>query len=382
MKKNHVEIPFFLPYIDNNDIKEIKNAASSSFLTSGPKLDEFENKFKKFTGSRYAIGVSNATAALHLSLKALGIGKNDQVIIPDLTFAATANSIIHAGATPVLADIDEKTLNISVDSIKKNINKRTKAIIPVHLAGLACEMKKINQIAISNSLKIIEDCAHAIGTKFGTKHVGNFGTTGCFSFYPTKNLTTIEGGMVITNDKKTADFIRLARNHGISKSLMTRYQSGKPWEYDIETIGYNYRLDELRSALGISQLSKLKILNKKRFDISLYYTTALENTLGIITPDKKSLKQSACHLYIIRITKNAKLSRDGLFQHLQKCGIGTSVHYKPLHEFKLIKKSAIKKDSLSMTKKISNEILSLPLYPQLTKSNQNYIINTIKTALN
>lgn len=382
MKKNNTKIPFFLPCINYSDIKEIKNAALSPFLTNGPKLIEFESKFKKFTNSKYAIGVSNATAALHLSLKALGIGKNDQVIIPDLTFAATASSIIQAEATPVLADIDEKTLNISVESIKKNINKKTKAIMPVHLAGLSCDMDKINDLATSHSLEIIEDCAHAIGTKFKTKHVGNFGTVGCFSFYPTKNLTTIEGGMVTTNDKNIADFIRLARNHGISKSLMDRYKSGKPWEYDIETIGYNYRLDELRSALGISQLSKLKILNRKRFNLSLYYTDKLKDFPGIVVPDKQNLKHSACHLYIIRLTKNAKLSRDNLFYFLQKHGIETSVHYKPLHEFKLIKKNAKIKNSLHVTKKISDEILSLPLYPQLTRSNQNYIINTIKNALN
>ena len=381
MRKNSIKIPFFLPYVDSKDITEIKKAAASTFLTNGPKLDAFEQKFKKFTKSKFAIGVSNATAALYLSLKALGIKKNDEVIIPDLTFAATANVVLQANATPVLADIDEETLNISSESIIRNISRKTKAIIPVHLAGTSCDMKKIMKVARSNSLKVIEDCAHGIGTSYNKKHVGNFGNAGCFSFYPTKNLTTIEGGMVITNDKKIADFIKLARNHGISRSLMSRYSTGKPWEYDIKDIGYNYRLDEIRSALGISQLQKVMILNKKRLTAFLYYNKGLKNTPGLITPNEKFIRNSSCHLYIIRITADAKISRDELFYNLQKKGIGSSVHYKPLHEFTLFKKKGISRSSLSVSKKIYKEILSLPMYPQLTRSNQDYVIKSIKSIL-
>ena len=378
MKNNTIKVPFFLPYVDSKDITEIKKAALSSFLTNGPKLDSFEQKFKKFTKSKYAVGVSNATSALYLSLKALGIKKNDEVIIPDLTFAATANSVLQTGATPVLADINEETLNISADSIIKNISRKTKAIIPVHLAGTPCDMQKIMRIARSNSLKVIEDCAHGIGTSYNKKHVGNFGNAGCFSFYPTKNLTTIEGGMVITNDKKIADFIQLARNHGMSRSLMSRYSAGKPWEYDIKDIGYNYRLDDIRSALGISQLQKLTILNKKRLIAFSYYNKGLKNIPGLIIPNEKNFKNNSCHLYIIRITSDAKISRDKLFYSLQKKGIGSSVHYKPLHEFTLFRKKGVSRNSLSISKRIYKEILSLPMYPQLARSSQDYVIKSIK----
>ena len=353
-------------------------AASAPFLTNGPKLDIFEQKFKKFTKSKYAIGVSNATAALYLSLKALGIKKNDEVIVPDLTFVATANVVLQVGATPVLVDIDDETLNISTESIIKNISRKTKAIIPVHLAGTPCDMQKIMKIARSNSLKVIEDCAHGIGTSYNKKHVGNFGNAGCFSFYPTKNLTTIEGGMVITNDEKIADFIQLARNHGMSRSLMSRYSSGKPWEYDIKDIGYNYRLDEIRSTLGISQLQKLTILNKKRLTAFLYYNKGLKNIPGLIVPNEKNFRNNSCHLYIIRITADAKISRDKLFYSLQKKGIGSSVHYKPLHEFTLFRKKGISRDSLFVSKRIYKEILSLPMYPQLTRHSQDYVIKSIK----
>ena len=378
MKNNAIKVPFFLPYVDSKDIIEIKKAALSSFLTNGPKLDLFEQKFKKFTKSKYVVGVSNATAALYLSLKALGIKKNDEVIIPDLTFAATANSVLQTGATPVLADIDEETLNISAESIIKNINTKTRAIIPVHLAGTPCDMQKIMRIARSNSLKVVEDCAHGIGTSYNKKHVGNFGNAGCFSFYPTKNLTTIEGGMVITNDKKIANFIQLARNHGMSRSLMSRYSTGKPWEYDIKDIGYNYRLDDIRSALGISQLQKLTILNKKRLIAFRYYNKGLKNIPGLIVPNEKNFKNGSCHLYIIRVTADAKISRDKLFYSLQKKGIGSSVHYKPLHEFTLFRKKGVSRNSLSISKRIYKEILSLPMYPQLARSSQDYVIKSIK----
>jgi dTDP-4-amino-4,6-dideoxygalactose transaminase len=377
MKNNTIKVPFFLPYVDSKDIIEIKKAALSSFLTNGPKLDLFEQKFKKFTKSKYAVGVSNATAALYLSLKALGIKKNDEVIIPDLTFAATANSVLQTGATPVLADINEETLNISAESIIKNISRKTKAIIPVHLAGTPCDMQKIMRIARSNSLKVVEDCAHGIGTSYNKKHVGNFGNAGCFSFYPTKNLTTIEGGMVITNDKKIADFIQLARNHGMSRSLMSRYSTGKPWEYDIKDIGYNYRLDDIRSALGISQLQKLRILNKKRLIAFHYYNKGLKNIPGLIVPNEKNFKNGSCHLYIIRVTADAKISRDKLFYSLQKKGIGSSVHYKPLHEFTLFRKKGVSRNSVSVSKRIYKEILSLPMYPQLARSSQDYVIKSI-----
>ena len=378
MKNNAIKVPFFLPYVDSKDVTEIKKAALSSFLTNGPKLDLFEQKFKKFTKSKYVVGVSNATAALYLSLKALGIKKNDEVIIPDLTFAATANSVLQTGATPVLADIDEETLNISAESIIKNINRKTRAIIPVHLAGTPCDMQKIMRIARSNSLKVVEDCAHGIGTSYNKKHVGNFGNAGCFSFYPTKNLTTIEGGMVITNDKKIADFIQLARNHGMSRSLMSRYSTGKPWEYDIKDIGYNYRLDDIRSALGISQLQKLTILNKKRLIAFSYYNKGLKNIPGLIIPNENNFKNNSCHLYIIRITSDAKISRDKLFYSLQKKGIGSSVHYKPLHEFTLFRKKGVLRNSVSVSKRIYKEILSLPMYPQLARSSQDYVIKSIK----
>ena len=372
-----IKVPFFVPSITNKDKTAVMSALNSPLLTDGPKLRQFEKDFSKFTGAKYAIGVSNGTAALHLALKSLNLKKNDEIIIPDLTFIATANAVLLAGATPVLADVDFDDMNISPASIEENISSRTKAILPVHLAGKSCKINKIVNIAKSHNIPILEDCAHAIGTKYNGKHVGTFGKAGCFSFYPTKNFTTIEGGMVITNSKKIADFIRTARNHGLTKSLSQRFSSGKPWDYDIKEVGFNYRLDEVRASLGINQLKRVKKLNQLRKNVCKYYYDNLRDVNGIIVPNISNKNDNVYHLYIIRINKNYGKSRDNLFRKLLKLGVRTSLHYKPIHEFTIYKKLA-KRKSLTNTINLYKEILSLPLHPYLTRKEQDYVIRCIK----
>jgi len=372
-----IKVSFFLPQITKDDKRFVNNALNSALLTDGPKLRQFESAFAKFTGTNFAIGVSNATSALHLALKSTGIGKGDEVIIPDMTFVATASAVLITGATPVLADINNEDMNISVDSIQECITKKTKAILPVHFAGKICDINRIKKIAKSNNLVIIEDCAHAVGARSENKHVGSFGMAGCFSFYPTKNITTIEGGMVITNSKKIAQYVRTARNHGIAKSLKQRFSHGKPWDYDVMEPGYNYRLDEIRSALGISQLKRVKKINLQRKKACQYYNSKLRNVDGIITPLSSNNGDNVFHLYIIRIQKNFGLSRDSLFHKLLKHGIRTSVHYKPLHEFTVFRKKAKIYDKLDNTKQAYKEIISLPLYPQISRIEQNKVIDCI-----
>ena len=373
----HIKVPFVLPEITNADKSAILSALNQNLLTDGPKLKEFENKFAKFTGARYAIGVSNATAALQLSLKAIGIGKGDEVIVPDLTFVASINAILFTGATPVIVDVDKEDYNISVDSIKKSLTKKTKAVMPVHFAGKSCKMREIQIIARKNKLKIIEDCAHAIGGKLNKKHVGTFGDTGCFSFYPTKNLTTFEGGMVITNSKKISESIKTLRNHGITKSYQDRFTKGKPWEYDVSIPGYNYRLDEIRAALGISQLKRITQNNLKRKKAALYYNSRLKNNKSIITPKILKDEDHACHLYVLRFKRQGRFSRDDLFTKLLKNGIRSSVHYKPLHTFTAYKKNAKIFDNLINSKQIYKEIISLPLYPQITRKQQDLVLKNL-----
>ena len=372
-----IKVPFIIPEITKNDKNAVLNALNSRLLTDGPKLRKFESIFAKFTGAKFAIGVSNGTAALHLSLKALGIGKGSEVIIPDITFVATASSVLLTGATPVLADVDEN-LNILIPSIKKSITSRTKAIIPVHFAGKSCKINEITSIARKNRISIIEDCAHAIGARVNSKHVGIFGQAGCFSFYPTKNFTTIEGGMIVTNSKNIADFVRYARNHGITKTLTSRFSSGKPWDYDVKNSGYNYRLDEIRASLGINQIKRVKKMNLLRKKAADYYNKKLGDIEGVIVPDKSIGVEHVHHLYVIRITRKYGITRDMLFQKLLKIGIRTSVHYKPLHMFTIFKKMAKIIDSLSNSVHVYSQILSLPLYPSISKKQQDLVINNIK----
>lgn len=331
-----IKVPFFSPLITNSDKNSVLKTLNSSLLTDGPVLRKFEEAFAKFTGVKYAIGVSNATSALHLSLRVLGIGVGDEVIVPNMTFVATINAVILTGATPVIADVNED-LNLSYKSVISSITNKTKVILPVHFAGKMCDMNVLTMIARKNNLLLIEDCAHALGSKLHKQHAGSFGDAGCFSFYPTKNITTIEGGMVITNSRKVAEHIRVLRNHGIAKSLSQRYNYGKPWDYDIIEPGYNYRLDEIRSSLGLNRLKSLVRLNQMRRKAFQYYSDKLKPIIGI-TPLTQSDSGHACHLYIIRVKKEFGTSRDKLYKKLLMRGIRTSVHYKPLSKFATYRK--------------------------------------------
>jgi perosamine synthetase len=370
-----INVPFFVPDISREDKIVVHKALSSLLLTAGPILSKFEKNFANFTNSKYAIGVSNATSALFLSLKSLGIGKGDEVIVPDITFIATANAVLLAGATPVIVDVNDD-LNISVKSIKDNLTKKTKAIIPVHLTGKICDIEQICKLAHDNNIFVVEDCAHGIGAFKKNKHVGTFGDIGCFSFYPTKNITTIEGGMIITKSKKLSENIQSARNHGITKTLTQRYSSGLPWDYDVSEPGFNYRLDEVRSALGLNQLKRIQKLNQKRKNVCMYYNKKLSHIDGIKTPEYFN-DDSSYHLYIIRIQDNFGMSRNSLFKNLLKSGIRTSVHYKPLHEFTAIKKLARISKNLEKSKSLYPEILSLPLFPQITKKEQDLVVKSL-----
>jgi len=376
-KDSKIKFPAYEPWISGADKKTINKTLSQSMLTLGPQLEKFESDFCKYSKAKYAIAVSNCTAALHLSLKGLGIKEYDEVIIPDLTFVADANAILSCNAKPVIVDINKNNFFMSISNIKKNITKKTKAIIPVHIYGQVCNIQEILDVAKENNLKVIEDCAHAVGTFHNSQHVGNFGSTGCFSFYPTKNITTAEGGMVITNSKKLAEKIRQLRSHGMTKSLKSRYSGGYPWVFDITEPGYNYRLDEIRSALGISQLKRIKKINELRKNASAYYNLHLKNIPGIILPDMVNNKTHSYHLYTIRVTKLYKLSRNQLFKKLKDNGIRTTVYWLPLHKYTAYKKYT-QRSNLKNTSNTYDEILALPLFPNISRKHQNLVINSIK----
>ena len=378
-KDSKIKFPAYEPWISKEDEKIINKTLKQSMLTLGPQLEKFESDFCRYSKAKYAIAVSNCTAALHLSLMALGLKENDEVIIPDLTFVADANAVLACNAKPVVADINKENFFLSISSVKKNITKKTKAIIPVHIYGQVCNIDEILDLAKDNNLKVVEDCAHAVGTFHKSKHVGTLGSTGCFSFYPTKNITTAEGGMVTTNSKEIAEKVRQLRSHGMTKSLKSRYSSEYPWVFDIVEPGYNYRLDEIRSALGVTQLKRIKKINQLRKKASLYYHKNLQNIPGIILPDMVDDQSHSYHLYTIRVTKPYKLSRNKLYKKLKDNGIRTTVYWMPIHEYAAYSKFA-KKSSIVNTTKTYDEILALPLFPNISKKHQDAVIRVIKSC--
>jgi len=373
-----MHVPLFVPWINKSDKKMIVKALNSSQLTDGPTLQKFERDFSHLTKCKFAMGVSNGTSALHLALTSLEIGEGDEVIIPNLTFIATANAVLHVNAIPVLADVDS-SLCISTTSIKNKISKKTKAIIPVHFAGYPCKIDEIKKLAGNYNLQIIEDCAHAIGTYHNGKHVGLFGNVGCFSFYPTKNITTIEGGMIITNSRNIASKITKLRNHGLTKTLAERYNGSKPWLYDMKKFGYNYRLDEIRSALGMSQLKRFKEITEKRVKAAEYYDKKLQNITGIEIPKSytKDNQNHVYHLYIIKIKNKFGISRNKLIEKLNKKGIKTTVHYKPIHRFTYFKRFNLSDKEFPSTMKAYKECLTLPLFPTISRKQQDYVISNL-----
>jgi len=376
------EIPFFIPWVTREDKKAVLEALSSRWLTGGPRAREFEKMFAHYIGTKHAIVVNSCTAALHLAMRALNIGPGDEVVVPVFTFAATANAPLFVGAKPVFADIDKKTFNISPKSIQNKITKKTKAIIVVHYGGQPCDMKEIMQIAKRHNLHVVEDCAHSLGAEYMGQKTGDIGTIGCFSFYPTKIITTLEGGMATTSDEEIAKQIQVLREHGMTRGAFDREKTAT-WYYDVVDLGYNYRLNEVQSALGISQLKRIDEINKKRIEAAHYYTKKLKEINGIIPPYEAKDRTHVYHLYAIRVVEQKSgINRDELYKKLSTKGIGLSVHYTPLHLLTFYKKTLrYKTGDFPNAEQVSKEILSLPLYPTIKKTQIDYVVKELSKIM-
>jgi len=369
------EVPFFIPWITREDRKAVLDALESRWLAGGPRAVEFENLFADYMGVKHAVSVNSCTAALHLAMRALNIGPRDEVIVPVFTFAATANAPLFCGARPVFADIDEKTFNISPIDIVNKITNKTKVIIVVHYAGQSCDMKEITEIADDHKLQVVEDCAHSLGAEYAKRKTGSLGIMGCFSFYPTKIITTFEGGMITTNDDNLAYKIRLLRGHGMTKAALDREKETE-WYYDVTDLGYNYRLNEVQAALGISQLKRIKDINARRIKAAHYYTEKIKKIDGIIQPTEEKDRMHVYHLYVVRVMKDRfGINRDELFEKLSKKGVGLSVHYTPLHLLTFYKETLkYRIGEFPVAERLYKEVLSLPLFPAITKDQIDYVI--------
>jgi len=375
-----MKIPFHKTHLTDEEINAVVDAIKSGWITMGPKTIEFENEFKKFIGSKEAVSVNSATAALHLALKAIGLKENDEVIVPTNTFVATAEVVTYFNAKPVLCDIDYKTHNIDVEKIEKLITSKTKAIIPVHFAGQPCDMDEIYEIAQKYNLKVIEDAAHALPSKYKGEIIGNLTKSDitCFSFYATKTLATGEGGMATTNNEEYAKHMRINRLHGISKDAWDRYTSKGSWYYEVVDNGNKYNTTDINAALGLVQLKKQEILKNKRAYIAKRYNEAFKNCEKIEIPFVKSDRDSSWHLYVIKIP-----NRDKVIEKLKEKNIGTSVHFIPIHLHPYYKNSFnYCYDDYPVANEVFEKSLSLPIYPDMNDEEIDYVIENVLKVVN
>lgn len=370
------EIPLSDIDLDNEEIEGVVKVLKSKWLSMGPVTQRFEEEFANYLGVKYAFGVSSGTAALHIAHKVLGIKKGDEVIVPSLTFVATANSVLYCGAKPVFADITSlDDFNISPVDILEKISDKTKAITIVHYGGYSCDMDAIMEIAEDHNLKVIEDAAHAPGTKYKVKKCGTIGDVGCFSFFANKNLVTGEGGMIVTNDDALAEKIRIMRSHGMTTLTWDRHK-GHAHSYDVVDVGFNYRINEVASALGLVQLKKLDGNNEKRRNIVEEYRKRFEKISKISVPFKNHKEKSSCHIFPILLAESIK--RDKFMDRLKEKGIQTSIHYPPIHLFSYYRKMfGVEERMLPKTEFVGEHEVTLPLYPMMGKEEVKYIVEVI-----
>lgn len=369
-------IPYGKQTIEQDDIQAVVDVLKSDFLTTGPKIAEFEQIVADYVGAKYAVAISNGTSALHAACFAAGIGPGDEVITTPLTFAASANCVLYCGGTPVFADVDPKTYNIDPEDIRRKITDRTKAIIAVHLAGQPCDMDAIHSIAREHGLIVIEDGAHALGSVYKGKKVGSMSDMTTFSFHPVKPITTGEGGMIVTDNEEFYKKMVLFRSHGITRddSMMTRNDG--PWFYQQFDLGYNYRITDIQCALGCSQMKKLDRFLARRKEIVARYNEAFADCDNIITPYQLSDTESGWHLYIVQV-KNC--DRRQVFEGMREKGIGVNVHYIPVYIHPYYQEHGYENVHCANADEIYSHIISLPLYPGLTSEQQDYVIDTLKS---
>jgi UDP-4-amino-4,6-dideoxy-N-acetyl-beta-L-altrosamine transaminase len=368
--------------IEVDDVSSIAKALTSEYLTTGPKVAEFEQKFANYVGSKYAVAVSSGTAALHVACLAAGLKENDELITTPMTFAASANCALYCGARPVFVDIHEENGLIDEDKIEKKITKQTKIIIPVHYSGLPCEMEKIRKIAKKHRLIIIEDACHALGAKYKKSRIGNckYSDLTVFSFHPVKHITTGEGGMITTNSKELYEKLKVFRNHGIERdpTKLVKRNEG-PWYYEMQELGFNYRITDFQCALGLSQLKKLDGFINKRREIAKRYNDAFGNQQGLEIIREEEEQFNSYHLYIIK-TESRK-NRLLLFERLKEKGILCQVHYIPVYWHPYYQKLGYKKGACPNAENFYNQIISLPMYPTLNRKEQEFVIKTIKKLI-
>ena len=380
MTVSNAFLPFHAPDIGDEEIRSVVETLRSGWLTTGAKVQQFEKDFAKYTGALHAVAVNSGTAALHLALDAIGINQGDEVIVPTMTFTATAEVVHYFKAHPVLVDCEPDTLNIDPDQIEKKITPKTRAIIPVHFGGHPCDMERIIHIARKYNLKIIEDAAHALPSYYRGKTIGTIGDITCFSFYVTKTITTGEGGMATTDSSEWAERMRMMSLHGISKDAWKRYFSEGSWYYEVVSPGYKYNLTDIAAAIGIEQLKKCDRFWEARQRVAAAYDVAFSDLVEVRTPVFPCDMQHAWHLYVLQLNlEHLEIDRNEFIAALKEAHIGTSVHFIPLHLHPFYRDSfGYKPQDFPNATAAFERIISLPIFSRMTESDIERVTAAVK----
>jgi perosamine synthetase len=376
-------LPFHIPEITDDEVQSVVETLRSGWLTTGPKVKQFETEFAKYIGCQHAIAVNSGTAALHLALDAVGIHEGDEVIVPTMTFAATAEVVLYSKARPVLVDCKSDTFNMDPEQIEAAITSRTKAIVPVHYAGQPADMNRLLEIAKEYKLKVIEDAAHALPAKYRGQNVGTMGDITCFSFYATKPITTGEGGMVTTDNDEYAERIGIMSLHGISKDAWKRYSSEGSWYYEILYPGYKYNLTDIAAAIGVEQLKKCDQFWQARKRIADMYNIGFAEVREVRTPKCEPCMQHSWHLYVIQLElERLRINRSEFIETLKNEGVVTSVHFIPLHLHPFYRDTfGYKPSDFPVASTLSERIISLPIYPRMTDANVDAVISAVRKVV-
>jgi dTDP-4-amino-4,6-dideoxygalactose transaminase len=384
-RPEHAElaVPFHRPSIGEEEISEVVDTLRSGWLTTGPKVERFQQEFAKAVNARHAIAVNSATAALHLALEAIGVGPGDEVIIPAYTFAATGEVVTYLGARPVLADCREDTLNIDAGTIESQLTSRSKAILPVHIAGQACDMEPILELARARGLGVVEDAAHALPASYKGRPVGAIGDITAFSFYATKTLTTGEGGMATTERDDYAARMKLMSLHGLSGDAWKRYTARGHWYYEITDFGFKYNLTDVAAAIGLRQLERLGVFQQRREQIARMYNDSFGELDTCFTPRDAGFGTHAWHLYILELNLPALTAgRNDVLDSLRRKGVGTSVHFMPLHLHPIYQRLyGYQPGDFPTAEAVFARACSLPIYPAMTDRDVAHVIEAVRTTL-
>ena len=374
-------VPSFLPYgrqeIDEADLRAVAEALTSGWLTTGPRVGEFEKAFAAHCGAAHGVAVNSGTAALHCAMRALGVKTGDEVIVPALTFAASANAALYEGATPVFADIEPDTLLVDPESVRARITPRTRAIVAVDYAGQPADYDTLRAMATDNGIRLVADACHSPGATYGGRRTGTLADISCFSFHPVKHMTTCEGGMTVTDDEDLAAHMRRFRNHGIDSDHRSREATGQH-AYDMVELGYNYRIPDVLCALGRAQLPRLDGWVRARQAIAALYDRAFADVPQVTPLATRAGRTNAYHLYVVKL--DAGLDRDAIFRHLRAAGIGANVHYAPVYLHSYYRARGYAAGLCPVAEEAARHILTLPLFPAMTGADVARVVMALKAA--